>query len=107
MEHIISACQILVKEQYIDMIECDQIHFNPLASNDLYVANSVSKFGAILFSPIRLTVVACDALGPLKVRLAFRQQNVPRPPPKPHPPKRRYKRRPLELHSFPADLIQL
>jgi len=72
---------------------------NPLTPNDLYirravsplnsrttcicVANSVSKFGATLFTPIRLNVVACDALGPLKVRHAFRCQNVPLPLPKP------------------------
>ena len=76
-----------------------RIIINPLTLNDLYirrtvsplnsrttyvcVANSVSKFGAILFNPIRLTALACDALGPLKVRLAFRHQNVPPPPPKP------------------------
>ena len=68
---------------------------NPLRPNDLYihravsplnsrrtyifVANSVSKFGAILFTPIQLTVVACDVLGPLKVRLAFRRHYVPPP----------------------------
>jgi len=89
--------------------------FNPLTPNDLYihhavsplnswttyicVANSVSKFGAILFTPIRLTVVACDALGPLKVRLAFRCQNVPPPPPKPlH--KHQYKHRQLVTAHF-------
>ena len=88
---------------------------NPLTPNNLYirravsplnsrmtyicVANSVSKFGAILFTPIRLTVVACDALGPFKVRLAFRRQNVPPPPPKPlH--KHRYKRRQLVTAHF-------
>jgi len=91
------------------------LYLNPLTVNDLYIrrtvsplnsrttyiciANSVSKFGAILFTPIRLTVVACDALGPLKVRLAFRCQNVAPPPPKPlH--KHRYKRRQLVIaHS--------
>jgi hypothetical protein len=46
------------------------------------VANSVSKFGGILFTPIRLTAVACFASGPVKVRLLFRSQNVPPPPPK-------------------------
>jgi hypothetical protein len=40
------------------------------------VANSVSKFGGILF-----TAVACYAAGPLKVRLSFRSRNVPPPPP--------------------------
>ena len=33
------------------------------------VASSVSKFGGILFTPIRLTAVACYAAGPLNVRL--------------------------------------
>jgi hypothetical protein len=47
------------------------------------IANSVSKFGGILFTPIELTVVACYASGPMKVRLLFRSQNVPPPPPKP------------------------
>jgi hypothetical protein len=47
------------------------------------VANSVSKFGGIFFTPIRLTAVACYASGPMKVRLSFRRQNVPPPPPKP------------------------
>jgi predicted N-acetyltransferase YhbS len=42
-----------------------------------YVANSVSMFGGILFTPIQLTAVACYAAGPLKVRLSFRSQNVP------------------------------
>jgi hypothetical protein len=36
-----------------------------------------------LFTPIRLTVVADYASGPLKVRLSFRSQNVSPPPPKP------------------------
>jgi len=45
------------------------------------VANSVSKFGGILFTPIRLTAVAYYASGPVKVRLSFRSQNVPPPPP--------------------------
>jgi len=44
-----------------------------------YVANSVSKFGGILFTPIWLTAVACYAAGSLKVRLSFRSQNVPPP----------------------------
>jgi len=46
------------------------------------VANSVSKFGGILFTPIRLTNVACYAARPLKFKLSFRSQNVPPPPPK-------------------------
>jgi len=41
------------------------------------VANSVSKFGGILFTPIRLTAVACYASEPLKIRLSFRSQNAP------------------------------
>jgi len=73
----------------------DNMPFNPLMPNDLYirhalsplnsrmtyicVANNVSKFVAILFTPIQLTVVACDVLGPLKVRLAFRRHYVPPP----------------------------
>jgi hypothetical protein len=47
------------------------------------VANSVLKFGGILFTPIQLTVVVCYASGSLKVRLSSRNQNVPHPPPKP------------------------
>jgi hypothetical protein len=47
------------------------------------VANSVSKFGGILFAPIRFTAVACYASGPMKVRLSFMSQNVPPPPTKP------------------------
>jgi len=39
----------------------------------IYVVNSVLKFGGILFAPIRLTVVAHYASGPMKVRL-FRQE---------------------------------
>jgi hypothetical protein len=41
------------------------------------VANSVLKFGGILFTSIQLTAVACYAAGPLKVMLSFRSQNVP------------------------------
>ena len=48
-----------------------------------YVANSVSKFGGILFTPIWLTAAACYAAGPLKVSLSFRSKNVPPPLPKP------------------------
>jgi hypothetical protein len=47
------------------------------------IANSVLKFGQILFTPNRLTTVACYASGLLKVRLSFRSQNVPLPPPRP------------------------
>ena len=48
----------------------------------IVAANSVSKFGGILFTPIRLFTVVCYAAGPLKVRLSYRRQIVP-PPPKP------------------------
>jgi len=47
--------------------------------------NCVSKFGGILFTPIQLTAVDCYASGLLKVRLSFKGQNVPPPPPKPLP----------------------
>jgi len=47
------------------------------------IANSVSKFGGILFTSIRLTAVPYYAAGPLKVRLSFRSQNVPPTLPKP------------------------
>jgi hypothetical protein len=56
------------------------------------VADSVSKFGGILFTPIIynyiyniyiITAVACYASGPMKVRLSFRSQNLPPSPPKP------------------------
>ena len=50
----------------------------------IVVANSVSKFGEILFTPIRLITVVCYAAGPLKVGLSYRRQTVPPPPPKPH-----------------------
>jgi hypothetical protein len=43
-------------------------------------ANSVLKSGAILFTPIRFSVVVCYASGLWKVMLCFRTQNVP-----PHP----------------------
>ena len=58
---------------------------SPLKSRTtyIYVANCVSKFGGILFTPIRLTAMACSASGPLKVRLSCRSQNVSPPPPKP------------------------
>ena len=46
-------------------------------------ANSVLKFGGILFTPIRLTAVDCYASGCLKVRFSFKGQNVPPPPPTP------------------------
>ena len=62
-------------------------------------ANSVSKFGGILFTPIRLNAVACYASGHLKVKLSFKSQNVPPPPPKPlH--KHRYRRRHLVNAHF-------
>ena len=49
----------------------------------MYVANCVSKFWAILFTPVQLTTVACYVSEPLKVRISFRSQNVPPPLPKP------------------------
>jgi len=49
----------------------------------IVAANSMLKFGGILLTAIRLTTVACYAAWPLKVRLPFRSQNVPPPPPKP------------------------
>jgi len=49
----------------------------------IYVANSVSKFGGNLFTPIRLTAVARYDSGPMKAILSFRSQYVPPPPPKP------------------------
>jgi len=49
----------------------------------IVAANSVSKFREILFTPIRLFTVICYAAGSLKVRLSFRRQIVPPPPPKP------------------------
>jgi hypothetical protein len=55
-----------------------------------------------LFTPIRITAVASYASGPVKVRLSFRSQNVPPPPPKPlH--KYRYTRR----HLVSAHIFQL
>ena len=49
----------------------------------IVAANSVSKFGGILFTPIRLFTVVCYAAGPLKVRLSYKGQIVPPTPPKP------------------------
>jgi len=49
----------------------------------IVAANTVSKFGGILFTPIQLFTVVCYAAGPLKVRLSYRGQIVPPPPPKP------------------------
>jgi len=66
------------------------------------VANSVSKFGAILFTPIWLTAVACYASGPLKVRLSFRSQNVP-----PLPPKPLHKQLYIHRHSVTVHFSQL
>jgi len=77
----------------------------PLNSRTTYtcIANCVLKFGAILFTPIWLTAVACDASGPLKVRLSYRSQNVPPPPPKPHH-KHRYI---YTIYSLTAHFSQL
>ena len=73
--------------------------FNPLTPNGHYsgravsplnsrtttkvAANSVSKFGGILFTPVRSAAVDCYASGLLKVRLSFKGQNEPPAPPKP------------------------
>ena len=62
------------------------------------VANSVSKFGVVLLTPIRLTAVACYVSGPLKARLSFRSPNVP-----PAPPKHRY----IHRHLVTAHFSQL
>jgi len=43
----------------------------------IYVANSVSNFGGILFTPITLTAVVCYPAGPLKFRLSCGSLNVP------------------------------
>jgi hypothetical protein len=67
-----------------------------------YIANSVSKFGGILFTRIRLTAVACCASRPLKVRLSFLSQNVPPPPPTPL-----YKHRYIRRHFITAHFSQL
>jgi hypothetical protein len=89
--------------------------FNPLTLNGLYsgravrplnsqmaykvVANSVLKFGGILFTPIQLSAVVCYASQLWKVRLSFRSQNLLPPPPKPlH--KHRYTRRHLVTAHF-------
>ena len=47
------------------------------------VANSVSKFGGILFTPIQYTAEVCYVAGPLKVWVSLWSQNGPSPPPKP------------------------
>ena len=49
----------------------------------IVAANSVSKFGGILFTRIRIFAVVCYAAGPLKVRRSYRRQIVPPPPPTP------------------------
>jgi hypothetical protein len=77
---------------------------SPLNSQMTYkdVANSVPKFGRILFTPIRLSAMTCYVAGPLKVRLSFRSQNVPRPPPKPL-----HKHRYISRHFLTAHFSQL
>jgi len=72
----------------------------------IYVANSVLKFGGILFTPILLTAVACYAAGPLKFTLSFGSQNVPPPPPKPLHKHRYIRRHLVTVHFFPADIIR-
>ena len=47
------------------------------------VANSVSKYGGILFTPIRNITLFWYAAGPMKVRVSLWSQNGPPPPPKP------------------------
>ena len=80
-------------------LNSSQHKFNLLTPNGLYsaravsplnsrtativAANSMSKFGGIFFTPIQLFTVVCYAAGPLKVRLSYRRQIVPPPPPKP------------------------
>ena len=66
------------------------------------VASSMSKFGGILFTPVRLTAVACYASGLLKVRLSFKSRNVTPPPPKPHQ-KHQY----IHRHLVTAHFFQL
>jgi len=94
------------------------VAINPLTSYDLhmhhavsplnsqmiyiYIANCLLKFGAILFTPIRLTAMACNASGPLKVWLSYRHQNVPPPPPK-APHRHRY----IHRHFITAHFSQL
>jgi hypothetical protein len=77
---------------------------SPLNSQTTYkdVAHSVSKFGRILFTPIRLSAMTCYVAGPLKVRLSFRSQNVPPPPPKPL-----HKHRYTSRHFLTAHFSQL
>jgi hypothetical protein len=67
-----------------------------------HVTNSVSRFGGILFTPIRLSAVACYASGLVKVRLSFRSQNVPPPPPKPL-----HKHQYIHRHLITAHFSQL
>ena len=62
----------------------------------------MSKFGGILFTPIRLNAVACYAAGLLKVRPSFRSQNVPPPPPLPL-----HKHRYIRRHLVTANYSQL
>ena len=82
------SCIILVHPFHsIKLLTPNDLHMRravrPLnSSNYTCVANFVSKFGATLFAPIRLTAVAHDASGPLKVRLSYSSQNVPPSPPK-------------------------
>jgi len=89
---------------------------NPLTRNGHYIghavsplnsrtatkvmANSVSKFGGILFTPIWLTAVACYASGPTMPRISFKSQNVP--PLTPKPPQT-----PIYIHLVTARLSLL
>ena len=93
----LALCYLTVYSSYsiwtTDTQAIQDVPLNPLTPNDHYsgcavsplysrttttvVANSVSKFGGTLFTPVQLTAVDCYASGLLKVRLSFKGQNVP------------------------------
>jgi hypothetical protein len=77
---------------------------SPLNSQMTYkdIANSVSKFGRISFTPIQLSAMTCYVAGPLKVRFSFRSQIVPPPSPKPL-----HKHRYISRHFLTANFSQL
>ena len=50
------------------------------------VANSVPKFGGILFTLIQYTAEVCNVAGPLKVGVSLWSQNGPSPLPKTNNP---------------------
>jgi len=82
------------------MVKISSFTINPLMPNNLYIrhalsplnsrmtyiylANNVSKFGGIFFTPIRLTAVARYASGPIKVRLFIQELECTPSSPKPH-----------------------